>query len=60
MRRKREQEITNKEKEVKEYQKQKFGYEGELFKKKQELIKPIFKIKFSMLLRKWLRIKVTR
>ncbi len=41
MRRKREQEITNKEKEVKEYQKQKFGYEGELFKKKQELIKPI-------------------
>jgi outer membrane protein len=41
MRRKREQEITNKEKEVKEFQKQKFGYEGELFKKKQELIKPI-------------------
>lgn len=41
MRRKREQEITNKEKEVKEYQKQKFGYEGELFKKKQELIKPL-------------------
>jgi outer membrane protein len=41
MRRKREQEITNKEKEVKEFQKQKFGYEGELFKKKQELVKPI-------------------
>jgi len=41
MRRKREQEITTKEKEVKEFQKQKFGYEGELFKKKQELIKPI-------------------
>lgn len=41
MRRKREQEITAKEKEVKEFQKQKFGYEGELFKKKQELIKPI-------------------
>lgn len=41
MRRKREQEITNKEKDVKEYQKQKFGYEGELFKKKQELVKPI-------------------
>ena len=35
MRRKREQEITTKEKEVKEFQKQKFGYEGELFKKKQ-------------------------
>jgi outer membrane protein len=41
MRRKREMEITNKEKEVKEYQKQKFGFEGELFKKKQELVKPI-------------------
>jgi len=41
MRRKREQEITTKEKEVKEFQKQKFGYEGELFKKKQELIKPL-------------------
>lgn len=41
MRRKREQEITTKEKEVKEFQKQKFGYEGELFKKKQELVKPI-------------------
>ncbi|MCE2846066.1 MAG: OmpH family outer membrane protein [Sphingobacteriales bacterium] len=41
MRRKREMEITTKEKEVKEFQKQKFGYEGELFKKKQELIKPI-------------------
>jgi outer membrane protein len=26
---------------MKEYQKQKFGYEGELFKKRQELIKPI-------------------
>ncbi len=41
MKRKREQEITTKEKEVKEFQKQKFGYEGELFKKKQELVKPI-------------------
>lgn len=41
MKRKRETEITNKEKEVKEFQKQKFGYEGELFKKKQELIKPL-------------------
>lgn len=41
MKRKRELEITNKEKEVKEFQKQKFGYEGELFKKKQELVKPI-------------------
>lgn len=41
MKKKREQEITTKEKEVKEFQKSKFGYEGELFKKKQELIKPL-------------------
>jgi outer membrane protein len=41
MKKKRELEITNKEKEVKEFQKSKFGYEGELFKKKQELIKPL-------------------
>ena len=41
MKRKREAEITKKEKEVKEFQKQKFGYEGELFKKKQELTKPL-------------------
>ncbi len=41
MKSKREAEITVKEKEVKEFQKQKFGFEGELFKKKQELVKPI-------------------
>ena len=35
MRKKRENEIVNKEKEAKELQKQRFGYEGELFKKKQ-------------------------
>ena len=34
-------EIEAKEKEVKEYQKGKFGPSGELFKKRQELIKPI-------------------
>ena len=37
----KQQEIEQKEKSVKDYQKQKFGYEGELFQKKQELIKPI-------------------
>jgi outer membrane protein len=41
MKKKRESEIISKEKEVKEYQKSKFGFEGELFKKKQELVKPI-------------------
>jgi len=34
-------EIEAKEKTVKEFQKAKFGYEGELFQKRQELIKPI-------------------
>jgi outer membrane protein len=37
----RESEIIAKEKEVKKLQQDKFGYEGELFKKRQELIKPI-------------------
>lgn len=37
----REEEIIKKEKEAKEYQKQKFGVDGELFQKRQELVKPI-------------------
>lgn len=41
MRKKREQEIVDKEKAAKEFQKLKFGYEGDLFKRRQELIKPI-------------------
>lgn len=40
-RRKREQEIIAKEKEAKDFQKSKFGVDGELFKKRQELVKPI-------------------
>src|SRR5688572_5076463 len=41
MKKRRQDEITTKEKDVKELQKQRFGFEGDLFKKKQELIKPI-------------------
>jgi outer membrane protein len=41
MKKKRENEIVNKEKEVKDLQKQRFGVDGELFKKRQELVKPI-------------------
>lgn len=37
----REDEIIQKEKEAQEFQKDKFGPEGELFKKRQELVKPI-------------------
>jgi outer membrane protein len=38
---KREEEIIQKEQEVKELQRKYFGPEGELFKKRQELIQPI-------------------
>lgn len=38
---KREDEIFNKEKEVREMQRRRFGYEGDYFRKKQELVKPI-------------------
>lgn len=41
MKRKRQDEISSKEKDVKDLQKQRFGFEGDLFKKKQELVKPI-------------------
>lgn len=34
-------EIESKEKAIKDFQKAKFGFEGELFQKRQELIKPI-------------------
>ncbi len=41
MRKKREDEIINKEKTVKDLQKKYFGQDGALFKKRQELVKPI-------------------
>jgi outer membrane protein len=41
MKKRRQEEINQKEKDVKDLQKQRFGYEGDLFKKKQELVKPI-------------------
>lgn len=41
MKKKREAEIVNKEKEAKDLQKAKFGVDGELFKKRQELVKPV-------------------
>ncbi|MDD2964961.1 MAG: OmpH family outer membrane protein [Bacteroidales bacterium] len=41
MKRKREDDIIKAEKEAKELQKKRFGKDGDLFKKRQELIKPI-------------------
>ncbi|MDZ4839154.1 MAG: OmpH family outer membrane protein [Bacteroidota bacterium] len=40
-RKKKEDEISSKEKSLSEFKKQKFGTDGELFKKRQQLIKPI-------------------
>lgn len=41
MKRERENEIIQKEKEANDLQRQRFGFEGDLFKKRQELIQPI-------------------
>ena len=41
MKRQKENEIMAKEKEVRELQRNKFGAEGSLFKKRQELVQPI-------------------
>ena len=41
LKKKREDELYNKEKELRDLQKKHFGFEGDLFKKRQELIKPI-------------------
>ena len=49
MRQKREQEIIKKRDEAKEMQKQKFGVDGELFEKRQELIEPVQQLIFEEL-----------
>lgn len=41
MKKRREDEIVNRERDAKELQKQRFGFEGDLFKKRQELVKPV-------------------
>jgi len=41
LKKKREDEIFNADKELKDLQRKRFGYEGDIFKKRQELIKPI-------------------
>ena len=41
LKKKREDELFNKDKELRDLQKRRYGYEGDLFKKRQELIKPI-------------------
>jgi outer membrane protein len=41
LKKKREDQLFNKEKDLRDLQRKRFGYEGDLFKKRQELIKPI-------------------
>lgn len=41
MKKQRQKEIEDKETEVKNFQKTKFGYQGDLYTKRQELVKPI-------------------
>src|ERR1700730_2952828 len=41
LKKKREDQLFNKEKEVRDLQRRRFGFEGDLFKKRQELIKPV-------------------
>ncbi len=41
LKRKREDELFMREKEVRDLQRQRFGFEGDLFKKREELVKPI-------------------
>jgi outer membrane protein len=41
LKKKREDELFNKEKEVRDLQKRRFGYEGDLFRERQRLVKPL-------------------
>ncbi len=41
LKRKREDELFVREKEVRDLQRKRFGFEGDLFKRRQELVKPI-------------------
>jgi outer membrane protein len=41
LRKKREDQLFSKEKALREMQRKRFGFEGDLFKKRQELVKPV-------------------
>ncbi len=41
LKKKREDQLFNLEKEIRELQKKRFGYEGDLFKERQKLVKPV-------------------
>jgi outer membrane protein len=41
LKKKREDQLFNLEKEIRDLQKKRFGYEGDLFKERQRLVKPV-------------------
>ncbi|MFY8004150.1 MAG: OmpH family outer membrane protein, partial [Chitinophagaceae bacterium] len=41
LKKRRENELFNKEKEIRDLQKKRFGYEGDLFKEREKIVKPI-------------------
>lgn len=41
LKKKREDQLFNMEKEIRDLQKKRFGYEGDLFKERQKLVKPV-------------------
>lgn len=41
LKKKREDELFNRERELRELQRRRFGYEGDLFKERQKLVKPL-------------------
>ncbi|CAN5236340.1 hypothetical protein BH11BAC6_BH11BAC6_02190 [soil metagenome] len=41
LKKKREDELFNKEKELRDLQKRRFGYQGDLFKEREKLVKPL-------------------
>jgi hypothetical protein len=51
LRKKREAQLFTKEKYLRDQQRNRFGFEGDLFKKRQELIKPV-RTRFTTLFKK--------
>ncbi len=41
LKKKREDQLFNMEKEIRDLQKKRFGYEGDIFKERQKLVKPV-------------------
>src|SRR6476620_2622214 len=51
LKKKREDELFNNDKELKDLQRKRFGYEGDIFKKRKKLIKPI-QVRFYNVIKK--------